>query len=94
MDLMIRSGLVALLALMSDRFDRFINDEVLPAVLNNPDVKAAYPRIAFTSNPWGRAVMGGSSGGAAALTMGWFRPDLFRRLITYSGHGNIIRARS
>jgi enterochelin esterase-like enzyme len=29
--------------------------------------------------------MGGSSGGAAALTMGWFRPDLFRRLITYSG---------
>ena len=29
--------------------------------------------------------MGCSSGGAAALTMGWFRPDLFRRLITYSG---------
>jgi enterochelin esterase-like enzyme len=29
--------------------------------------------------------MGGSSGGAAALAMGWFRPDLFRRLITYSG---------
>ena len=24
-------------------------------------------------------------GWAAALTMGWFRPDLFRRLITYSG---------
>jgi enterochelin esterase-like enzyme len=29
--------------------------------------------------------MGCSSGGAAALTAGWFRPDLFRRLITYSG---------
>ena len=29
--------------------------------------------------------MGCSSGGAAALTMGWFRPDLFRRIITYSG---------
>jgi enterochelin esterase-like enzyme len=29
--------------------------------------------------------MGCSSGGAAALTMGWFRPDLFRRLIAYSG---------
>jgi len=28
--------------------------------------------------------MGCSSGGAAALTIGWFRPDLFRRLITYS----------
>ena len=70
---------------MSDRFARFINDEVLPAVLNNADIKAAYPNIAFTHNPWGKAMMGCSSGGAAALTMGWFRPDLFRRLITYSG---------
>lgn len=70
---------------MSDRFARFINDEVLPAVLNNPEIRTAYPRIAFTDNPWGKAVMGCSSGGAAALTMGWFRPDLFRRLITYSG---------
>ncbi|MCS7469738.1 alpha/beta hydrolase-fold protein [Stieleria sp. ICT_E10.1] len=70
---------------MSDRLARFINDEVLPAVLNNPEIKAAYPNIVFTDNPWGKAVMGCSSGGAAALTMGWFRPDLFRRLITYSG---------
>ena len=70
---------------MSDRFARFINDEVLPAVLANAAIKAAYPNIAFTANPWGKAVMGCSSGGAAALTMGWFRPDLFRRLITYSG---------
>lgn len=70
---------------MSDRFARFINDEVLPAVLNNPDIRAAYPNIAFTENPWGKATMGCSSGGAAALTMGWFRPDLFRRIITYSG---------
>jgi len=70
---------------MSDRFARFINDEVLPAVLNDPEIKAAYPNIAFTENPWGKASMGCSSGGAASLTMGWFRPDLFRRLITYSG---------
>jgi enterochelin esterase-like enzyme len=70
---------------MSDRLARFINDEVLPAVLSNAEVKAAYPHVAFTDNPWGRAVMGCSSGGAAALTMGWFRPDLFRRLIAYSG---------
>jgi enterochelin esterase-like enzyme len=70
---------------MSDRFARFINDEVLPAVLNNAEIKAAYPNIALTQDPWGKAVMGCSSGGAAALTMGWFRPDLFRRLITYSG---------
>jgi enterochelin esterase-like enzyme len=70
---------------MSDLHARFINDEVLPAVLNNAEIKAAYPHIAFTDNPWGKAAMGGSSGGAAALAMGWFRPDLFRRLITYSG---------
>ena len=70
---------------MSDRLARFINEEVLPAVLDNEDIKSAYPNIAFTENPWGKAVMGCSSGGAAALTMGWFRPDLFRRLITYSG---------
>src|ERR1051325_2752689 len=70
---------------MSDRLARFIHDEVLPAVLNNAQIKAAYPKLALTDNPWGRAVMGCSSGGAAALTMGWFRPDLFRRLIAYSG---------
>jgi enterochelin esterase-like enzyme len=70
---------------MSDRLARFINDEVFPAVLNNPEIKAAYPHIAITDNPWGRAVFGCSSGGAAALSMGWFRPDLFRRIIAYSG---------
>ena len=70
---------------MSDRFARFINDEVLPAVVNDQKIRAAYPNIALTEDPWGKGVMGCSSGGAAALTMGWFRPDLFRRLITYSG---------
>jgi iron(III)-enterobactin esterase len=70
---------------MSDRFARFLSDEVLPAVLANPEIRKAYPGLAFTNDPWGRGVMGCSSGGAAALTAGWFRPDLFRRLITYSG---------
>ena len=70
---------------MSDRFARFINDEVLREVLDNVEIIAAYPNISFTNNPWGKAVMGCSSGGAAALTMGWFRPDLFRRIISYSG---------
>ena len=69
----------------SDRLARFIHDDVLPAVLSNADIKAAYPGIAFTDNPWGRGVIGCSSGGAAALSMGWFRPDWFRRIIAYSG---------
>ena len=70
---------------MSDRLARFIHDEVLPAVLANAEIRAAYPKFTLTENPWGRAVMGCSSGGAAALTMGWFRPDWFRRIIAYSG---------
>ena len=70
---------------MSDRLARFIHDEVLPAVLKNADIKAAYPHFALTDNPWGRGVIGCSSGGAAALTMAWFRPDWFRRVIAYSG---------
>ncbi|MEA3197310.1 MAG: hypothetical protein QOF32_1362, partial [Gammaproteobacteria bacterium] len=55
---------------MSDRLARFIHDEVLPAVVSNAQIKAAYPRFALTENPWGRGVIGCSSGGAAALTMG------------------------
>jgi enterochelin esterase-like enzyme len=70
---------------MSDRLARFIHDEVLPAVASNAEIKAAYPKFAFTDNPWGRGVIGCSSGGAAALSMGWFRPDWFRRIIAYSG---------
>ena len=70
---------------MSDRLARFIDEEVLPAVLSNTEIQKSFPNIAFTKDPWGNGAMGCSSGGAAALTMGWYRPDLFRRLITYSG---------
>jgi len=70
---------------MSDRFARFIDEEVLSAVENHQPLRKAYPNFSFTKDPDGRGVMGCSSGGAAALTMGWYRPDLFRRLITYSG---------
>ena len=70
---------------MSDRLARFIDGEVLPAVVQNPGIRAAYPKFELTRDPEGRAVMGCSSGGAAALSMAWFRPDLFRRVIAYSG---------
>jgi enterochelin esterase-like enzyme len=70
---------------MSDRYARLIQLEVLPAVLANAAIAQAYPGLAFTDDPEGRATMGCSSGGAAALTMGWFRPEWFARLITYSG---------
>ncbi len=70
---------------MSDRYARFIQLEVLPAVLANTAIKLAYPNLAFTTDPEGKATYGCSSGGAAAFTMAWFRPDLFRKAITYSG---------
>ena len=70
---------------LSDRYARFVQLEVLPAVLADPQIRAAYPALAITDDPEGKATLGCSSGGAAAFTMAWFRPDLFRRAITYSG---------
>lgn len=63
---------------VSDKYTTFIETEVLPRITKDYGVK-------FTTDPEGRASMGGSSGGAAAFTMGWFRPDLYRRILTYSG---------
>lgn len=70
---------------MSDRYARFIQEEVLPAVLAHAELRAAYPNFKLTDDPEGKGALGCSSGGAAVLAMGWFRPDLFNRLITYSG---------
>lgn len=70
---------------VSEAYTTFIETEVLPIIPEVPDIAAAYPGLRFTDDPEGRASFGGSSGGAAAFTMGWFRPDLYRRILTYSG---------
>jgi iron(III)-enterobactin esterase len=70
---------------LSDRYARFIELEVLPAVLADANIHAAFPNLRFTSDPEGRTTYGCSSGAAAAFTMAWFRPDLFRRVVSYSG---------
>ena len=70
---------------MSDRYARFIDADVLPAVVADPLVHAAYPGLKFTKDPEGRGAYGCSSGGAAALAMGWFVPTSWHRIITYSG---------
>lgn len=70
---------------VSDRYTRFIETEALPAMLTLPALLADRPMIRLTDNPEGRGAMGGSSGGAAAFTMGWFHPELYRRVLTYSG---------
>jgi enterochelin esterase-like enzyme len=56
----------------------FIEQEVLPRVARDYNVT-------FTKDPEGRATMGGSSGAAAAFTMAWFHPELYRRVLSYSG---------
>lgn len=63
---------------LSGKLAEFIEAEVLPAVEQNY-------HVTLTHNPDGRAVMGCSSGAAAAFTMAWFHPDWYHRVISYSG---------
>lgn len=63
---------------MSGLFAEYIETEVLPLVEQNCGVK-------LTKDPDGRAVMGSSSGGSAALIMAWYRTDLYHRVLTTSG---------
>jgi enterochelin esterase-like enzyme len=70
---------------VSPTYVQFIETEVLPIVPLNADIQKTYKHLTLTTDPDGRAAMGGSSGGAAAFTMGWFRPDLYKRILTYSG---------
>ena len=63
---------------MSGKYAEFVEAEVLPLVEKQYNVK-------LTKDPDGRATMGGSSGGSAALIMAWFHPELYHRVLTYSG---------
>lgn len=63
---------------MSGLYAEFVEKEVLPLVENKAGVK-------LTKDPNGRATMGGSSGGSCALIMAWYHPELYHRVLTYSG---------
>ena len=63
---------------MSGRYAEFVETEVLPQVESQYGVK-------LSRDPEQRATMGTSSGGAAALSMAWYRPDLYHRVLSYSG---------
>jgi len=63
---------------MSPRYAEFVETEVLPLVEKQYNVK-------LTKDPEGRATMGGSSGGSCALIMAWYHPELYHRVLTYSG---------
>jgi enterochelin esterase family protein len=63
---------------MSGRYAEFVETEVLPLVEKQYNVK-------LTKNSEGRASMGGSSGAAAAFSMAWYHPELYHRVLAYSG---------
>jgi enterochelin esterase-like enzyme len=63
---------------MSGLYAEFVEKEVLPLAEQQAHVK-------LTKNPEGRATMGGSSGGSCALEMAWYHPELYHRVLTYSG---------
>ncbi len=63
---------------MSGLYAEFVETEVLPLVEKQCDVK-------LTKDPNGRATMGGSSGGSCAFIMAWYHPELYHRVLTYSG---------
>ncbi len=63
---------------MSGVYAEFVEMEVLPRVEAEAHVK-------LTKDPDGRATMGGSSGGSCALIMAWYHPELYHRVLTYSG---------
>ena len=63
---------------MSGKYAEFVETEVLPLVEKQYGVK-------LTRDPDARATMGCSSGAAAALSMAWYRTDLYHRVLSYSG---------
>ncbi len=63
---------------MSGLYAEFVETEVLPLVEKQYNLK-------LTKDPNARATMGGSSGGSAALIMAWYHPELYHRVLTYSG---------
>jgi iron(III)-enterobactin esterase len=63
---------------MSGLYAEWVEKEVLPRVEAEANVK-------LTHDPDGRATMGTSSGGGCALTMAWYHPDLYHRVLSYSG---------
>jgi iron(III)-enterobactin esterase len=63
---------------MSGLYAEFVETEVLPLVEAKCNVK-------LSKDPDARATMGGSSGGSCALIMAWYHPELYHRVLTYSG---------
>jgi enterochelin esterase-like enzyme/sugar lactone lactonase YvrE len=61
---------------LSDRYARFLLDEILPEVAKHYNL---------STNPNDRAICGASSGGICSFTVAWTHPEAFRRVLSYIG---------
>jgi hypothetical protein len=69
---------------VSGLFAEFIQSEVVPRAIAEVKAQLGFA-MTLTDDPQGRATLGGSSGGAASFSMAWWHPDLFGRVLTFSG---------
>lgn len=61
---------------LSDRYSRFLLEEILPEVEKT---------VKLRHDPESRAISGASSGGICAWTVAWERPDEFRKVLSWVG---------
>jgi gluconolactonase len=61
---------------LGDRYARFLSEEILAEVGKQYNL---------SKDPNDRAIAGSSSGGSAAFTAAWTRPDLFHRVLSFIG---------
>ncbi len=61
---------------LSDRYARFLLEEILPEVEKT---------VKLRHDPESRAIAGISSGGICAWTVAWERPDEFRKVLSWVG---------
>jgi gluconolactonase len=69
---------------LGDMYARFLIEDLVPEVEKRYNLK-------ISANPDDRGVIGGSSGGIAAFTAAWERPDSFHRVISYIGSFTNLR---
>ena len=67
---------------LGDRYARFLLEEILPEVGK---------RYNLSSDPNDRGLAGSSSGGIAAFTAAWNRPDAFHRVLSFIGSYTNLR---
>lgn len=67
---------------LGDANARFLLDELLPVATRGLNI---------TKDPAGWAVCGNSSGGIAAFTVAWEKPDAFRKVVSHIGSFTNIR---